>query len=316
MGTIIDATLLVLLGLFCLFGLWKGAVKKTITVVIIIVTCFISYFILKSTMLDYLRYSFLYDVTKGSGIVINLTEQNLTFRVMSIEDLFVVLQNFDSSLSSIFLKMTCESFCKYILLIVSVLISYILSGIISFILYHLLFKFIVPVNSEGKRTPGVISRLLGAVIGLIQGLVVVYIGLLMFIPLEGIKDVLPKIYEVLIQYKPEYNTQEIKQWFDLAANFLQFDNSMVLKFIINGSSAVGIDLHNLFKFEIDGTVYSLNQSLNILSNSIVEVVESFLESSGQTGGNQTQALMLINDEVMNFTNSCIHTQFNSFNLLN
>ena len=281
MGTIIDISIAVFLFLAILRGFWKGLVKKCLSIVLMVTICVISYIILKSTALDYLRYSLIYDVTNGQGIVVTLPD-DMVIRVLSLEDLFVVLQNFDSSLSGVFLKMTCETFCKYALFIVACLISYLTTWLVTMILYYPLFRFLVRKRPSGFRVPGMLSRFLGAIIGLIQGIIVVYAMLLVFTPVSAIYEIIPDIYEKLVSLNESFDTESMKSLFDVIHNVLNLESSVILTALINISSAFGFPPVNMFKFEIDGCEYTLYDSLKILSNTFLDVLDKVTSNTSSS----------------------------------
>lgn len=278
METIIDICIAILLLSFIVIGFWKGFVKKCLSLVVMLSIFILTYLILKSTALDYLRYSLIYDVTSGQGIVINLPD-SMVIRVLSLEDLFVVLQNFDSSLSSVFLKMTCEAFCKYILFIVAFLISGMISWLVTMILYYPLFRFLVPKRPSGFRMPGMLSRFFGAIISLIEGVIVVYLFLLCLTPLSALNNIIPDLYDKLVSINSSFNNENVKTLFDFLNIALNFDNSIVFTALINISSSFGFVPTSMFKFEIDGSEYSLYDSLKILSNTLLDVLDQATSNS-------------------------------------
>lgn len=285
MGTVIDIFIIVLVFLSLLEGFWKGFYKKIISLGISCLIFFGLYFILKETLVDYFRYSLIYDVTKGAGIVVNINE-SFTIRVTTLEDLFVVLQNFDSNLSGLFLKGTCESFCKNVVMIISVLVCYLTGGLITTILYNLIFKWFYPKNpSTGKRTPGMFMRILGGVVSTLQAVFLIYLAFVMFFPLNGLADFVPRIYDKLILIGDQFNNPNIKLAFDYFYQFLKMENSFTMKAFLNFSPLIGIDPYNLFSFTLDGTEYGLHESLQQIGESALKVLENISSSQPQTPTN-------------------------------
>lgn len=278
MGTIVDIGIAVLLLLFALAGFWKGFVKKCLSLVVMISIFILAYIILKATALDYLRYTLIYDVTNGQGIVVNLPD-DMVIRVLSLEDLFVVLQNFDSSLSGVFLKMTCEAFCKYILFVAAFIISGLISWLVTMILYYPLFRFLVPKRPSGFRFPGILSRFFGLIVSFIEGIIFVYLVLLCLTPLSALNDIIPDLYTKLSSLNESFNNENIKSLFDMLNSVLNFDNSIIFTALINISSTFGLVPTSMFKFEVDGSEYSLYDSLKILSNTLLDVLDQATSNS-------------------------------------
>ena len=65
----------------------------------------------------------------------------------------------------------------------------------------------------------------------------------------------------------------MKSLFDVIHNVLNLESSVILTALINISSAFGFPPVNMFKFEIDGCEYTLYDSLKILSNTFLDVLD-------------------------------------------
>lgn len=295
MSAILDIVAVVIILLGVLLGFWRGLVKQLLCVVLTVAVIAIVYFIAKDTAVDYFKYSLIYDLTNGSGIQIKVEELETTFKIMTLEDLFVVLQNFDGDLQTSFLKLSCDATCRYAVLICSIIVGQIISDILFEILYYSAFRFLVPQNDEGKRKPSFLMRVFGAIFGLVEAAIVIYLFILCVAPLTEIFDNLLPLYQKIVEKGIVANNESVVNALKNIGQYIVLENSAINRAIISLSTLLGLNPYEFIKFTFEGTTYTVGSSLEKILNSAIEILDNLqIESGSATKSVQNLGILSYN----------------------
>ena len=288
MNWIVDVLILIFIVISMIFGLIDGIYKKIIGLLAFTITFLAIYFIGKNQAVDYIRYTLLYDITKGAGFVITLSDLDLTFRIMTVEDFFVLLQNIDTSLQPLFLKLTCESLCKFVYLFAAALVSRIISGLVYLILYYALFRWIIP---QSRRKPKRVCRILGMVFSLIEAFAVTYLTYLIIIPFSGLSETILSLPERFASQIPFLSSEVGKQLIQIAGAAVVPGNSIFLNILFSVSSAFGFDPYALYSFTIDGVKYNSGDAVKTIIDSVLDLVDQVLNNGSGSEATETTEIV-------------------------
>lgn len=165
---------------FALLGLIIGLIgnryKRLLDLIILVAICAVLYFCFYEYAKMWVRFDalqYLYD--KGILNQIAFEYEGVTFHVDTVEDIFILMQNFGFNPSSAIA--TCDGFVGLVTVLLGFSISLIAAPIISFILYWVLFRWICPKFLR----KGIVARLLGGAVGIVEYTVMA----ILFLTLSG-----------------------------------------------------------------------------------------------------------------------------------
>ena len=160
-----DLFLIIFLVLGLLLGLIRGWWRCLIGILVLLSVCGILYFGFFDYASNWIQYDLL-AFLQEKGVIptgFEISELGLTLRITNVHDTFLLLQNV--GLDPILLSATSEGFSKGILALVGFIVVLPISLILSSLLYWVLLRWIMP----RRVRSGVIARLLGGVLGIIEG---------------------------------------------------------------------------------------------------------------------------------------------------
>lgn len=278
MTMIVDIVFLVSLVLALLDGFLLGFTRRLMFTILFIGIFVGIYYIAKAQVVDYLRYDLLLDVTKGEGISVKITEE-YTVIVKSIEDLFIVLQNFDASLRAPFLKGTCEAFCTFAFFIATYIIAGISSRVLTWVLWFLPVRWIIP---ENLRRPKILSRIIGAVISVIGCVFGFFIVATFVFNLGGITADLDQIIADLKEADLAQYAEYIEKYAEYIKAIFNIENSTVTKTLFDIATNMGLDPYSFFSFEAEGTTYTLYDAIHKLIEPVIDLLKNMNSSDSNS----------------------------------
>lgn len=237
--------ILLVVGLF--MGLMQGFFRKLNRVIILAIVFSLIYFIFSPMLSNWIRYNAFADF----NYVLTLELQGMTFKIYSVEDLFVVFQNV--GIDPDLLKLNCEGLCNALSFIILFLASFSLSTFLSWIFYHLIFKRLLP---KKIRKPKVVGRLFGGLLGAMEWGFVIFIfasaigsltGGLESVVIPQLSDTNSSIYELFKNFGIDTSVIEtIKTPLEIIVKNLNPENSSILKvfFDFDSNAFNGFDLFN------------------------------------------------------------------------
>ncbi len=250
---ILDICILVSLLIALAVGIFNGAIRKICRICFITILFVVLYFTFIPFLADWIEYySF-----STFNFVLSFTYQDVTFKVYSIHDLFVLIQNLN--IDSEILVSYCSALTKSIAVIVCLPIILFLSTPFTWIIFDCGIKRaivkkikkkkgIVDKKEKVKYKPKWYSRLLGGLLGVIEWSLIAYIYTQpLGIFTSGLSEVIipslvegQDLYTVLINsFNMEAsNINLIHDLLLVINNGLNPGNTFVFKYLVNGEQGI------------------------------------------------------------------------------
>jgi hypothetical protein len=275
-------------------GIFQGAIKSLTYIVLFIAVLAIAYYAVLPPLVGWMRYNMFADF----NFVLTIPVNDFTFKIYSVNDLFLFFQNFgvDSSV----LQLNCQGFCEAVAFIALLICVSILVRILNLIIYHGFIKpklrdharYVYGQEHEDnsflkiKYKPSLVSRLVGGLLQFFFAAFMFYIDYAIFASLtSGLYTVLypqlidtgSSLYTSLIDYGA---TAEIISTTSVIikdiALFVDptYEVNYVVAPIINNLSSMGINIYNLFK----GGVYKVEGSEEVVSGNLYDGMKTFWNS--------------------------------------
>ena len=159
-----DLVLIICLGLGLVGGLIRGWRRCLIGILVLVTISLVLYFGFFDYVADWIQYDSLQFLSEtfGFNLVFPIDEIGISIRITNIKDTFLLLQN--TGLDPVLLNATSEGFTKATIGILGFLLILPVSFLLSALLYWALLRWIMP-----KRIrKGILSRIIGAVLGMIE----------------------------------------------------------------------------------------------------------------------------------------------------
>lgn len=277
---IFDICILVSLLIALAVGIFNGAIRKICRILFITILFVILYFTLIPFLANWIEYySF-----STFNYVLSFTYQEVTFKVYSIHDLFVLIQNLN--IESEILVSYCKALTKSIAVLICIPVILFLSTPFTWVIFDCGIKKaiikkirkekgIVDKKEKVKYKPKWYSRLLGGLLGVIEWSLIAYIYTQpLGIFTSGLSEVIipslvegQDLYTVLINSfsMDASNVNFIHDLLVVINNSFNPANTFVFKYLINGEYGIWL-AKGVKTTTVDGET-------NIVPSSIQETIK-------------------------------------------
>ena len=280
-----DIIIAIVLIISLLLGLFNGTLKRIWKLIVFAILFSILFFLFKDVAINFLRYDLL-KLFAPNGYTITI-DTNLTVVITNIEDVFVVLQNLDPSLSGEYLKLTCELTCTIVYFVACLLVSIIVGEILSVITYFFL-KYLFP---ESWRKPKFLSRLFGAIFSVIQWFFIIFMNSISLGQFSGLLENFVPIFQEIPNVGDM--AEQIDQIVSYVLLVINPYNSIIMSSIYNALLGNNIDPYSLLSFEYDGLKITFEKAFEPLYKPLQELI-GYINSSSQGGGEEVSPTNLAN----------------------
>ena len=253
-----DLILIICLVIGLVGGLIRGWWRCLIGVVVLAAACLILYFGVFDYAAKWIEYDSLEFISQqfGFNLTFEVQEIGVSFRLTNLQDSFLLLQNF--GLDPVYLNATSEGISKSMVALIGFLALVILCLIVSSLLYWILLRWIMP-----KRIRrGAISRILGAIIGMIEmgTICVVFFQFSgnLAVPLDNIvipqlKDSTSELHTLLVNL--DVSSSDISNYVNIASNLTSMlnpvgANSHLVSTFFNYLGNIGLSPFNIISVDV------------------------------------------------------------------
>ncbi len=244
-----DTIIIVLLAVALIIGFLRGWYTSLLSMLLFSVTFAILYYVASSTLKDFIEYDLL-ETVYSQGITIYLDDG--TRIVYTVEDLFLVTQEFDPSLSTEYLELAVNQTVEILTFAVCMIIALILSWIV-----YIPFRLVSIIIPKKIRTGSLIGRLFGGIISSISIFIVwSMVGVSLGQLVEAAQDILPILDNV---DRIDFDFSVVLEYVDMIAPYVTVSNSNIMTAVYNILENLGINPYAFFSFEYNNRLCSIGR---------------------------------------------------------